>query len=240
MRHKTWIRGAIAGFALAAVAHIGARRVGPLPPLGQLLDPWGGAWAAATSAELPELQSLALTNLQDSVRVEYDDRGVPHIFAASAEDAARAMGYVVARDRLFQMEMRWRAAAGRVSELVGAAALDYDRYIRELGLAWSADREFAATDPGSQTAAVLAAYSEGVNAWVDGLSRRDIPLEYRLLGARPGRWETVYGLYLLKQMGWNLTYGMETDLLRLRVAGKVGREAADALLPVNSPIQQPI
>ncbi len=230
----------MAGIVLAAVAHLGARRVGPLPPLGPLLDPWGGAWAAAANVELPGEESLTLPTLQGSVRVEYDDRGVPHIFATSAEDAARAMGYVVARDRLFQMEMRWRAAAGRVSELVGNAALDYDRYIRELGLTWSADRDFAEYEPGSHTTAVLNAYSEGVNAWIDRLGRRDVPLEYRLLGARPTRWEPVYGLYLLKQMGWNLTYGMETDLLRLRVAAKVGREAADALLPANSPIQQPI
>jgi penicillin amidase len=240
MKAKTLLRGILSAVILAGVAHVGARRVGPLPPLGQLLDPWNGVWAAAAVAELPEHQSLSLPDLSAPVRVIYDDRGVPHIFASTSDDAARALGYVVARDRLFQMEMRWRTAAGRVSEMIGEEALGYDRYIRELGLAWSADRDFARFDAASTAARNMEAYADGVNAWVDNLGRRDVPLEYRLLGGTPARWEAAYSLYLLKQMGWNLTYGVEPDLRRLRVIARVGREAADALMPVNSPIQQPI
>ncbi len=240
-RPRRWvIRGLVAALLLAAAAHFGARRVGPLPPLGSFLDPWNGVWAVASVAEMPEVESTAITGLDAPVEVLYDDRGVPHIFAGSAEDAALAFGYVTARDRLFQLEMRWRSAAGQLSEILGADALGYDRYIRGLGLAWSAERDFAATDPDSRTRRILDAYARGVNAWIGGLDRRDHPLEFRLLGVEPSPWRPVYSLFLLKQMGWNLTYGVQADLTRLRVMEKVGRQAANALLPVNSPIQQPI
>lgn len=240
MKSTTLARAAISAVVLAALLHVGARRTGPLPPLGAFLDPANGVWAVAAVAELPEHEAIAVPGLGGSVEVVFDDRGVPHIFAATSEDAARALGYVVARDRLFQMEMRWRTVAGRMSELLGDGAIGFDQRMRGLALAWSAERDFAEMDPASQVAREIAAYAGGVNAWIEGLGRRGIPLEYRLLGARPSRWEPVYSLYLLKLMGWDLTYGVQTDLRRLRLQARVGKEAALALSPLNNLIQQPI
>jgi penicillin amidase len=222
---------------LSAVLHLGARRTGPLPPLGRFLDPWNGVWALARSAEPPARNAATLPGLSGPVKVLFDDRGVPHVFASTVEDAARALGYVVAGDRLFQMEMRWRSAAGRLSELLGREALRFDRRMRRLGLAWSAERDLARLDPA--VARVIEAYSEGVNARIAGLKGGAAPLEYYLLGADPSPWRPVYSLYLLKLMGWNLTY-TRGDLVRLRLAARVGEAAAEALYPVNSPIQQPI
>ncbi len=212
--------------------------MGPVPPLGPFLDPVHGVWSLASIARLPERETLTLPGLAGPVQVLYDDRAVPHIFASSSEDAARTLGYVVARDRLFQMEMRWRTAAGRLAELGGEELLALDRAMRRIGLAWSADRDFERFDSSSAVMRDVIAYAEGVNAYIAGLGRR-LPLEYRLLGARPSAWKPVYSLYLLKLMGWNLTY-WRGDLQRLRLAGHVGEEAAAALFPVNSPIQQPI
>ncbi|UCC82740.1 MAG: penicillin acylase family protein [Gemmatimonadota bacterium] len=240
MQRSALTRVLLSAAVLAAVLHLGARRIGPLPPLGAFLDPLHGVWAAAGGAELTDLDEVVLPGLAAPVRVVFDDRGVPHIFASTSEDAARALGYVVARDRLFQLEVRWRTAAGRMAELAGATALGFDRYVRGLGLAWSAERDFAALDPASPEAREIAAYAEGVNAWIDGLGPSDIPLEYHLLGVEPSPWEPVYSIYLAKLMGWDLTYGVTTDLRRRRLEALVGREAAAALSPVNSPIQQPI
>ncbi|UCF18176.1 MAG: penicillin acylase family protein [Gemmatimonadota bacterium] len=234
------VRGLISAIILAAGLQLAARRTGPLPPLGALLDPWSGIWSVALQAELPSRQVRELPGLAQPVEVLYDDRGVPHIFAANSEDAARALGYVVARDRLFQMELRWRTAAGRLSELFGEGALELDRQVRALGLAWSAEQAMATLDPESPVVREIEAYAEGVNAWIAGLSRRQTPLEYHLLGAQPTAWEPLYSLYLLKLMGWDLTYWVTTDLDRLKLAALVGAEASLALAPVNSPIQQPI
>jgi penicillin amidase len=225
---------------LAALLYVGARRTGPLPPLGAMLDPHRGVWSVAARAEPVGRQTVGLPGLAGSVEVVFDDRGVPHIFASTVEDATRALGYVVARDRLFQMEFRWRSTAGRLSELLGDDALRYDRRVRALGLAWSAERDYAALDPRTPVARAILVYAEGVNAWIERLSPSDVPLEYYLLGARPSPWEPVYSLYMAKLMGWDLSYPGTPDLRRLRLKAKVGAEAARALLPVNAAIQQPI
>lgn len=238
MRKSLILRGVLAAVVLATVAHAAARRVGPVPPLGPFLDPVHGVWSLTALATLPDREALSISGLTGPVQVLYDDRAVPHIFASSSEDAARALGYVVARDRLFQMEMRWRTAAGRLSELAGDELLELDRGMRRIGLAWSADRDFERFDSTSAVMRDIIAYAEGVNAYIDGLGRR-LPLEYRLLGVQPSRWEPVYSLYLLKLMGWNLSY-WRGDLQRQRLEGHIGRAAAAALYPVNSPIQQPI
>ena len=239
-RRSTLLRGAAWLLVLAATLHFGAKQTGPVPPLGRVLDPVNGIWSVATVVDFPAEEVIAIPGMSDSVRVLFDDRGVPHIFATSSEDAARALGYVVARDRLFQMELRWRTAAGRLTELVGDRALPVDRRIRGLGLAWSADRDLGRLDSESQAYRDVISYAEGINAWIDGMRRRDLPLEYHLLDARPARWEPNYTLYFAKLMGWDLSFGMTTDLRRLRAQARVGKEAADALFPRNSPIQQPI
>jgi penicillin amidase len=235
----THLRTLAAGVVLATLLFVGSRPVGRLPAMGRFLDPWSGVWSVATTAHLPMHAEAGIPGLGDSVLVLYDDRDVPHIFASTSEDAARALGYVVARDRLFQLELQARAPAGTLTELFGAQALPLDREMRRLGLPQSADREFAELDPTSETYRTLAAYADGVNAWIGGLGRRDLPLEYHLLAVRPARWEPVNSLYLMRRMGHMLAYSSD-EFRRERVAVLVGEEAADALFPVESPIQEPV
>jgi penicillin amidase len=225
--------------ALGVALFIGFRGFAPAPPVGAFLDPVHGVWAVARGSELSPRIAARLPTLGDDVSVVYDDRGVPHIFASSVEDATRALGFVVARDRLFQMELATRAAAGRLTELAGARALEVDRAQRALGLPWAAERKQAAIDTTSAGWRLMQAYAEGVNAWIAGMRTEDVGLEYHLLGVRPSRWEPVQSIHLLNRMAWTLAHG---DLeLRMRQAeALVGREAAAALFPRNSPIQEPI
>ncbi len=229
------LRMGLLGLVLAA----GAVPLGPFPALGPLLDPAAGVWAVARHATLPRSAALGVAGLGDSVMVRIDDRGVPHIWAGSEEDAYRALGYIVARDRLFQMELQTRATAGRLTEWVGPAALPSDRLMRSLRLAASAERDYAALDPASSEAVMLRAYADGVNAWIATMSRSALPLEYRLLGVRPEPWRPEHSLYLAKRMSWTLSYSRH-ELQRSRVAALVGEEAADALMPRNSAIQEPV
>jgi len=234
-----FFRPAFGALVLAILLVIGFRGAGPVPPVGGMLDPWRGVWAAASVADLPRRAVEPIPGLTDTVSVVYDDRAVPHVFAASELDAFRALGYVVARDRLFQLELQTRATAGTLTELLGRGALESDRSQRSVGLAWSAEREWAATDSTSRTARAARAYAAGVNAWIEGLSARDLPLEYRLLGARPMRWKPQYTLYLMKRMGYTLAFNT-FERQRQRLAMLSGDAAASALFPVHSPIQQPI
>jgi penicillin amidase len=230
---------ALAGLSLALLVLASIWRLGPLPRFGEFLDPVRGVWSVARQAELPGRASASIPGLFHAVRVRYDKRGVPHIFAASELDAVRALGYVVARDRLLQLEIQWRAGAGRLTELLGPALLGADRESRSLGLADAAARrlrELPPTDPGRR---LLDAFSDGVNARIRELGPRDIPLEYHLLGRRPAPWEPVNSLNLLGRMGWTLAASNLEEQQR-RARAMVGPAAADALYPVHSPIQEPI
>ena len=213
--------------------------MGPAPPLGSFLDPANGVWSLARSAEFPPRAQATLPGLGAPVRVLYDDRGVPHVFAASETDAWRAQGYLVARDRLFQMELQARATAGTLAELFGPRALEVDRGDRRRGFSWAAERTMAGLDSSALIARAARAYAEGVNAWIDQLSRAQLPLEYRLLDAKPARWRPIDTFYFFLQMAYTLAWDEQT-LDQLQVRGLVGATAAAALFPRNSPIQEPI
>ena len=215
------------------------RPLGPLPALGPLLDPSRGVWGTANTAELPRSARAVIPGLADEVRVLYDDRRVPHVFASAVSDAYRALGYVVARDRLFQLELQTRATAGTLTELLGDGLLDADIRSRRLGLARAAERSWRELSEQPDVRESLRAYAEGVNAFIDGLSPGERPFEYHLLGAYPAAWKPAHTLYLMKRMGWILAYD-PTELTKSRVAALAGRDAADALFPVHGPVQEPV
>lgn len=229
----------ISAIALLGALFVGLRPIGPVPPLGAFLDPARGIWAVARTADLPAAQELTLDGFEDEVTVTYDDRGVPHIFAQSETDASRALGWVHARDRLFQMEMIQRAVGGTLTQLVGARALPLDQSARRLGLALAAEAKWEAIPEDSDVRRAVTAYMEGVNAYIAGMSPEELPLEYRLLNAKPRTFRPQDTYYLLIRMSQTLSY-QEAELRFHALEQLVGRAAAEALLPVNAPIQEPI
>jgi penicillin amidase len=223
---------------LAVVTYGAARPIGAAPALGPLLEPAHGVWALARHSSAPRESSVHVPGLGGAVRVVYDERAVPHIFAEREEDAYRALGYVVARDRLVQLQMQTLAASGRLTEIAGARALDADREMRRLGLAWSAERRLAALDSGGEPARLVRAYADGVNAYIDAMDDGERPVELRLLGRRPARWRPLDSMLLLARMGWTLAY-LPPELDRMAAASRVGWAAA-ALVPERQPLQDPI
>ena len=188
---------------------------------------------------MPSDASASIPALGGDVQVLYDDRAVPHIFAGTERDAYRALGYVVARDRLFQMYLQTIAASGRLTEVAGARALPLDREIRGLGLPAAAE---AATDRaagGPEFTDAAEAYAAGVNAFIDQMSPSALPVEFRLIGKRPERWSVRNAYYLLARMGYTLAY-LDTESERYAAAARVGFPAADALFSSSEPIQEPI
>ena len=211
-----------------------------IPPIGPLLDPVHGAAASVRFADLPKNEQQNLAGLAANTRVLFDVRGVPHVYAGNTRDAYRALGFAVARDRFFQMELTYRAASGTLTELAGARALPLDKEARQLGLGWAAERKWAALDSNSEGRKAMVAFTEGVNAYRATLTPASTPIEYKLLGATPmARWEPKYSVYLLMRMALTLSYDPE-DLRRTRAAALIGREAANVLFPRNNPIQEPI
>jgi penicillin amidase len=224
---------------VVGILAVGERPVASLPPLRPLFDPWNGAWQVAESARELATGSAPIPGLEDVVQIEVDSRGVPHVFAISEVDVWRAQGWLVARDRLFQLNLQTRATAGRLSEWVGPRALEADRRSRRLGLARAAEQLWAALPANDPSRLAMMAYAEGVNAWIASLHTADLPLEYRLLGVRPDAWEPQHSFYLFQQMATVLA-AMDVTEWRARAAALVGWEAAEALLPLHSPLQEPI
>jgi len=177
---------------------------------------------------LPKLEGeIRAAGLAAPVEVTRDAYGVPHIFAASAEDALFALGYVHAQDRLWQMEMNRRIAAGRLAEVVGPAGLETDRFLRTLGVRRAAEATLAKLD--TETTTALARYADGVNAFLAG--DPVLPLEFLITGARPAPWTPADSLAWVKMMAWDLGGNWRNELLRMRLARTLPLARIQQLLP---------
>jgi penicillin amidase len=164
---------------------------------------------------LPQAEGeVRLAGLGATVEVLRDRYGVPHIFAASPEDAVFALGYVHAQDRLWQMEMNRRTGAGRLAEIVGAAALETDRFLRTLGVRRAAEANLKALD--SETRRLLESYATGVNAFL--ASDPVLPVEFWITGLRPEPWTPADSVAWMKMMAWDLGANWRFELLRMRLA----------------------
>jgi penicillin amidase len=177
---------------------------------------------------------VALPGLSAEARVYRDRWGVPHIFAANKNDAARALGYIHASERLFQMDMQRRAGQGRLSEMAGPSMLGTDKYIRTLGLYRLSQSSFAALSPEVQSH--LQAYADGVNAWLAAHESR-LPPEFLLMGAVPERWTPADSVVWGKLMALRLSFNYRLEMLRARLAKHMTKERMEALFPdMPSPI----
>ena len=123
--------------------------------------------------------TVTLSQLSAPVLVAYDERGVPHIEAQSEPDLYRALGYVHAQDRLFQMEMVRRLAQGELAEILGTKFLETDQLFRTLGIRAHAQSAAAKLDKTSPTGVALMAYLDGINQYQAG---HPAPLEFDILG----------------------------------------------------------
>lgn len=168
-----------------------------------------------------------LPGLSSPVSITFDADAVPRIRANSAMDGAEALGYVHARDRMFQMELMRRSASGRLSEVVGPLTLPMDRMMRTLGLRRAAIADLETLPPDAH--AMLDAYARGVNAWIRQKGRFAAP-EFLLLGA-PEPWTPADSLLWAKTMGLWLSMNYRQELARQALAGTVSPEVLDQLWP---------
>ncbi len=180
-------------------------------------------------------QSVAIPGLSAPVDIRFDEHGIPRIRAETQNDAAAALGYVHARDRMFQMDLMRRVASGRLSELAGPVTLPMDKEMRVLGLRRRAVADYAALPP--DVRATLDAYARGVNAWIDAHGRFSAP-EFILFG-KPEPWTPVDCLLWGKTMGLWLSMNWRQELARLRLSDHLPRELIDALWPAQHEAGQP-
>ncbi len=177
---------------------------------------------------LPQTKgTLQVTGLDGSVEIVRDAEGVPHIFTTTDHDAFFTLGYVHAQDRLWQMEFQRRVGAGRLSEILGEATLNTDKFLRTLGSYRAAQAAWPALSEEGQMA--LNAYAEGVNAWLD--EGHTLPPEFLILGVEPEAWTPIDSIVWTKMMAWDLGGNYDLELLRVRLAQAIGVERAIELMP---------
>lgn len=162
----------------------------------------------------------AIAGLAARADVRFDSAGVPFVTARSASDAAAALGWLHANDRMFQMELTRRAAVGRLAELFGERALGFDRRIRRLGFPAANERLLASASAGTRE--LLEAYAAGVNAWLESRGG-DLPPEFRILRHRPEPWrpaDSVAVIFVMARTLSPVTDPPEDDYFRfLRAFG---------------------
>lgn len=182
----------------------------------------GGWWVVHQS--LPTLDGeAALPELKQQVTVDRDQWGVPRIQAGSLEDLVTAQGYVLAQDRLWQMDVLRRAAAGELAEIFGTVAVEPDRENRVLGFRVAAEKCVAEMD--AATRGILEAYARGVNRYI--IERQDrLPMEFRILGYQPRPWSPADSLLVGAYMYKELTSSWEAELNRAKIVVRLGAELA--------------
>ncbi len=187
-----------------------------------------GAFLWLRSSVTPSEGTIRLQGLSGPVTIERDTAGVPTITATTENDAAFAMGFLHAEDRLFQMDLMRRAVGGRLSEWFGTDALGTDKFMRTLGLYRAGARQFDALSPNIQTG--LKAYAEGVNAYLKA-RQGALPPEYYLLNASPEPWTPADTLSWGKIMALQLSGNFRGEILRSRLAQTLTPEQIQTLYP---------
>ena len=205
------------------------QKIGTIPPLGKLLDPFHGFWQNAERDPFDIGYDLSLTQLNEEVKIQYESNLIPHIFAKSEYDLYFAQGYITAYHRLWQMEFITFVASGRISEVLGKGAINYDRFQRRKGLTEATSRAVEELQNYPDVYGAALAYTDGVNAFIDQLDFKALPLEYKLLDYAPEPWSPYKSLLTQKYLADDLN--SDRDLQNTNLVKIFGKERFDFLFP---------
>ncbi|MGN6541207.1 MAG: penicillin acylase family protein, partial [Ginsengibacter sp.] len=208
-------------------------------PFGKLLSPQQGVWQNAEPLNEDYSAKLSFPQLNGKVKVYFDERLVPHVFADNENDAFFVQGYLHAKFRLWQMEFQTRAAAGRLSEVVGPLALEYDRDKRRLGMVYGAENSLKEIEKDPVTLAECDNYTAGVNAYIQSLTESTLPLEYKLMGYKPEKWSNLKSALFLKYMALELA-GYERDFEMTNAKSIFSSADFDKIYPIVMDSLDPI
>lgn len=162
---------------------------------------------------------LTLKNISEEVTVYFDEIGVPHINAKNQKDAYVALGYVHAQDRLWQMELMRRIAAGRLSEIFGKDMLRVDTFFGGLGIEEAANKTIAALDTTTDAYLLTQAYLDGINQYIE---EGKTPLEFTMVGVKKEKY-TLHDVYnVFGYMSFSFAVAHKTDPLLTEIKEKLG------------------
>lgn len=191
----------------------------------------------STFAQAPDPTTLHLAGLKGKVTVSRDERGIPYIEAMNDEDLNFAQGYITASDRLWQMDVLRRTTRGEMSEIFGKVVLEEDKRRRIYGFAkLSEEMASKLSEPSSS---MLEAYCQGVNAYIDSLDEKSLPIEFRVLKYKPRHWTSADAVVIGLLMAESLSTSWQTDVFRGALADLPAAKR-DALMPEYSTLDTPV
>ena len=179
-------------------------------------------------------KSVSMNGLRDKVTVYRDSLGIPHVYAKNEHDLYAATGYLLAEDRLWQMDLLRRLTVGRLSEIFGKEYVDIDLLFRSLR--FSEKSKMILDSSRTEVLASLKAFSDGVNQYIDS-HQNNLPFEFAVLGYKPRHWEPVHSLNLIGYMAWDLKAGWSQMILD-QVKQNLSGDLYQQLLP--HPSEQPV
>lgn len=172
---------------------------------------------------------IRLEGLSSEVTVFRDGRGMPHIYAANEHDLYFAVGYIMAQERLWQMDLIRRATTGRLSEILGKDYVQTDLFLRSLDMTTKSKMVLSSEDPA--VLEYMQSSADGVNAYI-GDAGKKLPLEFRILGYKPDPWKLEDMANIIGYMGWDLAGGnLSTDIFNYKLISKMGADKAAELIP---------
>ncbi len=171
-------------------------------------------------------KNVQIKGMSAEVSVFRDSLGIPHIYAENETDLYRAVGFVMAQDRLWQMDLLRRVTQGRLSEVMGKDLANTDLLMRALRIGEKSERIIEITSP--SIIGALQAFSEGVNEYI---GNNPLPPEFKILGYKPEPWKPVHSVNLIGYMAWDLTSGWGTELLLNQLKDKISARQIEQLIP---------
>ncbi len=172
--------------------------------------------------------TLSMVGITDDVSIYRNEYGIPHIVGSSDMDVFFGIGYAHAQDRLWQMDVTRRFGAGRMSEIFGRQTLEFDVFMRHIGLHHTAAQLLKTLNPDARAA--LENYANGVNAFIRS-HKSALPFEFDALSYTPDDWTPTDCLLVARLMAWELNMSFWSDAAFGAIADKLGSEHALDLIP---------
>ncbi|MDX9928738.1 MAG: penicillin acylase family protein [Bacteroidales bacterium] len=173
--------------------------------------------------------TLTLRGLDEEVMAHFDERGMPHIYAGTEKDLYYATGFLMARERLWQMDIIRRATRGTLSEIFGKDYVETDLFLRSLCMTEKSKIILANSAP--EIILMIEYFCDGVNRYITDAGRK-LPPEFRILRYRPEPWTPEDVTNIIGYMGWDLASGtLAEDLFNYRLFSKLGDAGAEKIIP---------
>lgn len=207
MRIFKWIVGILAGLILVIIA---------------------GGYAYLRSTLPDYTGKITAPGLKQPVEIIRDTYGMPHIYAQTDKDVYFALGYCMAQDRLFHMDLMRRAARGQLAEILGRDLVSVDKFFRTITAGKSAEEIAAVYTP--ETLSAGQAYAAGVNHFI-ARHKGPLPIEFTILGYTPQPWQPSDGVAVHYAMSVDLNIAFGVEMLHAAIIEKVGEKMAQGIFP---------